>query len=165
MSPWRRYYWVRLHKEVSTPEQMKNVNAMIVNELHDAYEEFASALLEVEKESMRRQELLKRVKSMNFAKRLFLLYTPYNVRGWLYHTLFYMCIMPLIAGFGYVIYHYFQTRVWLENIPQEYLYVGIGLAVLAIIFHWLGRAAAKDMEERMATLERKTSPLGKSNSV
>lgn len=156
--------WVKLHKEVSNPEMMKRVNEMIEDELRDAYEEFASAMLEVEKESMRRQELMRRVRSMNFVKRLFLLYTPYNVRGWLYHTLFYMCVLPLVAGFGYVVYHYVQTSIWLEGVPQEYLYAGIGLGILAILFHWLGRSSARDMEQRMTTLERKTTPLGRSSA-
>jgi len=75
-----------------------------------------------------------------------------------------MCIFPLIVGFGLAFYDYTQNSAGIKEIQPEFLFVGIGLAVFAILFHWLGRAAAKDMEERMATLERKTSPLGKSSS-
>ena len=157
--------WHTLHKEVSNQEQLNRVRDVLTGELQDVYEEFAHALLEVDKESKRRHDLMMRVKNMSFVKKLFLLYTPYNVRGWLYHTFFYMCTLPLIAGFGLEIYEYFQTKTWFANVPQEFLLVGIGLAVGAIAFHWLGRAAARDTEQRMATLERKTTPLGKSSAV
>lgn len=157
--------WFNLHKEVSDTEKMNRVREIMSDELRDVYEEFAHALLEVDKESKKRHDLMVRVKNTNFVKRLFLLYTPYNVRGWLYHTFFYMCAMPLAAGFGIEIYNYFQTKVWFADVPQEILFAGIGLAVLAIVFHWLGRAAARDMEERMTSLERKTTPLGKSASA
>ncbi len=156
--------WFNLQKEIAEAEHMKRVREMMSDELRDMYEAYAHAMLEVEQESQRRQELMKRVKNMNFIKRLFLLYTPYNIRGWLFHTLFYMCIMPLLAFVGYMVYMYTQTQVWLAGVPVEYLFGGAGMAILAIIFHWLGRAAAKDMEHRMATLERKTTPLGKSAS-
>ena len=156
--------WFNLQKEIGEAEQMKRVREMVSDELRDMYEEFAHAILEVEKESRKRQELMQRVKNMNFIKRLFLLYTPYNVRGWLYHTLFYMCTMPLFAFIAFVVYTYTQTQTWFLGIPQEYLIGGAGVAVLAIIFHGLGRAAARDMEDRMATLERKTVPLGRSAS-
>jgi len=156
--------WLNLHKGVSNQEQRNRVRDVLTDELQDVYEEFAHALLEVDKESKKRHDLMVRVKNMSFVKRLFLLYTPYNVRGWLYHTLFYMCTLPIVAGFGFEFYTYFLTKTWFANVPDEYLFVGIGLAILAIVFHWLGRAAARDMEERMASLERKTTPLGKSAS-
>jgi hypothetical protein len=153
--------WYNLQKDVSDTEQMKRVREMVSEELREMYEEFANAMLDMEEETRKRQELILRVKGMNLVKRLFLLYTPYNIRGWLYHTLFYMCIMPLLVGLGYAIYTYFQTQTWFTNVPQEYWFIGAGIAVLAIIFHWLGRAAAKDMEQRMIALERKTTPLGR----
>ena len=156
--------WFNLHKEVSGQEQMVRVREVMEDELREAYEDFAHALLEVDKLSKQRQELMMRVKNMNFVKRLFLLYTPYNVRGWLYHTLFYMCTLPLVAGFGFEIYQYLLTKTWFAEVPQEFLFAGIGLAVGAIVFHWLGRAAARDTEARMMTLERKTMPLGRSAS-
>ena len=137
---------------------------MMAEELRDSYAEFANAILEVEKEAQQRQELMRRVKNMNFIKRLLLLYKPFNVRGWLYHALFYMCITPLFAGLALGVYNSYQTIPGLADITQEYLFVGIALAVLAIIFHWLGRASAKGIEENMAILDRKTSPLGKSAS-
>lgn len=156
--------WFNLHKEVSGQEQMLRVREVMADELREVYEDFAHALLEVDKISKQRHELMIRVKNMNLVKRLFLLYTPYNVRGWLYHTLFYMCALPLAAGFGFEVYKYFLTKTWFTDVPQEFLFAGIGLAVLAIVFHWLGRAAARDTEERMTTLERKTTPLGKSSA-
>ena len=157
--------WHNLHKEVSNQEQLNRVRDVLTGELQEVYEEFAHALLEVDKESKKRHDLMMRVKNMSFFKKLFLLYTPYNVRGWLYHTLFYMCTLPLVAGFGFEVYTYFLTKTWFANVPDEYLFVGIALAILAILFHWLGRAAARDMEERMTSLERKTTPLGKSSAA
>jgi hypothetical protein len=87
------------------------------------------------------------------------MYTPYNFGGWLYHTLFYMSLIPwaLVLGFG--VYQYVQTHVWFEN--QLYLYAGIALTVLIMLFRILGRGAAKSTEQRLATLERKTIPLGR----
>ena len=156
--------WFNLQKETAQPDHMQRVREVMSDELRDMFEEYAHAVLEVEQESRKRQELMQRVRSMNLFKRLFLLYTPYNVRGWLYHTLFYMCAMPLFAFIAFVVYTYTQNQSWFTGIPQEYLIGGAGVAVLAIIFHGLGRAAARDMEDRMATLERKTVPLGRSAS-
>jgi hypothetical protein len=157
--------WFNLYKEISDKEQLKRIKEMMSEELQDVYEEFAHALLDVGKESKKRHNLMMRVKAMSAVKRMFLLYTPYNVRGWLYHTLFYMCTLPLIGGFGNEIYQYFQTKAWFADVPQELLIAGIVLPIGAIAFHWLGRAAAKDTEERMATLEKKTIPLGRSASA
>ena len=157
--------WFNAQKEISDEEQLKRIQVMMADELRDIYTEFANAILEVEKEAQQRQELMQRVKNMNFIKRLLLLYKPFNVRGWLFHALFYMCVAPLLVSFGFVIYKYTQTQVWFKDIPVDYLYVGIGMAALAIVFHWLGRGSAKGVEENMAILDRKTSPLGKSASL
>ena len=155
--------WFNAQKEISDVEQLKRVQQMMTDELRDIYAEFANAILEVEREAQQRQELMRRVKSMNFMKRLLLLYKPFNVRGWLYHALFYMCITPLFVSLVLEIYNSDLTQRWSADIPQEFLFVGLGLlAMLAIIFHWLGRASAKGIEENMAILDRKTSPLGKS---
>lgn len=156
--------WFNLQKETAQPEHMQRVREVMSDELRDMFEEYAHATLEVEQESRRRQELMQRVRNMNFFKRLFLLYAPYNIRGWLYHTLFYMCVMPLLAFSAFVLYTYTQTQTWFTGVPQEYLFMGAGVALLAIVFHWLGRGAAREMEDRMATLERKTVPLGRSAS-
>ena len=123
--------WFKLHNEVSRKEQLDHVREVVSDELQEVYEEFAHALLEVDKESKKRHDLMMRVKNTNFVKKLFLLYTPYNVRGWLYHTLFYMCTLPLVAGFGFEIYKYLQTQTWFTDVPDEFLIVGIALAVLA----------------------------------
>lgn len=157
--------WFNLYKEISDQEQLKRVREMMSEELQDVYEEFAHSLLDVDKESKKRHNLMMRVKTMSAIKRMFLLYTPYNIRGWLYHTLFYMCTLPLVGGFGHEIYNFFITKTWFADVPQELLFAGILLPIGAIAFHWLGRAAARETEERMATLERKTTPLGKSASA
>lgn len=153
--------WFQLQKEVSGQEQLAKIKSMMTNELTDVYEEFAEALLEVEQESQERRELLTRVKSTNAFRRFFLLYTPYNTSGWLYHTLYYMSILPLLMILGYEVSRYLQTGLWFQNIPQESLYVGVILIVLVVLFRIFGRRAARSVEERMATLDRKTSPLTK----
>lgn len=153
--------WFLLQKEVNNQEQLSKIKGMMSSELTDIYEEFAEALLEVEKESMERRGLLARVKGTNGFRRFFLLYTPYNAGGWLYHTLYYMSILPLLMILGYEISQYLQSGVWFQNIPTEYLYVGGVLILLVLLFHGLARRAARAVEERMATLDRKTSPLSK----
>jgi hypothetical protein len=47
----------------------------------------------------------------------------------------------------------------LENIPQEYLYAGVALLALLLIFRSFGRMAAKEIEGRLATVARKNEPL------
>lgn len=153
--------WFQIQKEVNNQEQLARIKSMMSNELTDVYEEFAEALLEVEKESMERHELLSRVKSTNGFRRFFLLYTPYTTSGWLYHTLYYMSILPLLMILGYEIFKYLQSGLWFQNIPTEYLYVGGLLIFLVLLFRWFARRAARVVEERMATLDRKTSPLTK----
>jgi hypothetical protein len=70
-----------------------------------------------------------------------------------------MCILPLGVGVGYIVYQYLQTNTWMENIPQEYMYAGVALIALLLIFRWFGRMAAKEIEGRLATIARKTEPL------
>jgi hypothetical protein len=104
-------------------------------------------------------EQLSQIRNKTPLKRFLLIYQPYNTRGWLFHTLFYMSILPLVVGLGYVIFQFVQTQAWMQNIPQEYLYGDVALLSLMLIFRWLGRRAAKEIEERLATLARKTAPL------
>jgi hypothetical protein len=153
--------WFQLQKEINNQEQLLKIKGMMSNELTDIYEEFAEALLEVEKESLERRELLARVKRTNGFRRFFLLYTPYNTSGWLYHTLYYMSILPLFMIVGYEISKYLQSGAWFQNIPTEYLYVGGVLIFLVLLFRGFARRAATVVEDRMATLDRKTSPLSK----
>ena len=150
--------WFNLQKEVSSPEQLAQVKGVLSNELQDLYETFMDALLDSE-ELNRRHETITRYRNTTPLKRSLLIYQPYNTRGWLFHTLFYMSILPLAVGTGYVIFQFAQIQVWMENIPQEYLYAGIALLALIFIFRWLGRRAASEIEERVATLARKTAPL------
>jgi len=152
--------WYQLQKEVTKPEQMSGIKDMVSQELKDVYEDLADALVESDKLLQQRHELLARYRNMNGFRKFFLLYTPYNLSGWLYHTLFYMTLTPWLMFLGYEVYEYAQTRVLFDNEPN--LYVGIALTALVILFRMFGRGAAKSMEQRLATLERKTIPLGKS---
>lgn len=154
--------WYQLQKEVGKPDQMSGIKDMVSQELKDVYEDLADALVESDKLLQQRHELLERYRNMGGFRKFFLLYTPYNVGGWLYHTLFYMTLTPWLVLLGYEIYQYIQTQVWFEN--ELYLYVCIGLTVLVTLFRMFGRGAAKSTEQRLATLERKTIPLGKSVS-
>jgi len=154
--------WYQLQKEVSKPEQIDAIKDLVARDLTDVYEDLADALVESDQLSQERHELLERFKNMNGFRRFFLLYTPYNVGGWLYHTLYYMCLIPWLVWLGYEITQYVQTSIWFED--QLYLYAGIALTVLVVLFRMFGRSAAKSTEQRLATLERKTSPLSKSAS-
>jgi hypothetical protein len=151
--------WYNLQKEVSPPEQLSQIKGALSDELQEIYEALTEALLDSYNETNHRRELMGRFKKTNPLRRFLLLYSPYNTRGWLFHTLYYMSILPLVFGLGYVIYQYVQTNTWMENIPQEYLYGGMALITLLFIFRWFGRMAARDMEERLATMARKTVPL------
>jgi len=155
--------WYQLQKEVSGPDKMSTIKELVARDLTDVYEDLADALVESDKLSQERHELLMRFKNMNGFRRFFLLYTPYNVGGWLYHTLYYMSLIPWLLFVGYEIYQYVLTKIWFKD--PMYLYAGIGLTVLVILFRLFGRGAAKSTEQRLATLERKTSPLGKSTSA
>jgi hypothetical protein len=152
--------WYQLQREVSKPDQMSGIKDMVSQELKDVYEDLADALVESDRLLQQRHELLARYHNMNGFRKFFLLYTPYNIGGWLYHTLFYMTLMPWLVLLGYEVYQYVQTQVWFEN--ELYLYAGIGLTILVVLFRMFGRGAAKSTEQRLATLERKTIPLGKS---
>ena len=154
--------WYQLQKEVGKPDQMSGIKDMVSQELKDVYEDLADALVESDRLLQQRHELLERYRNMGGFRKFFLLYTPYNVGGWLYHTLFYMTLTPWLVLLGYEIYQYTQTQVWFEN--ELYLYACIGLTVLVTLFRIFGRGAAKSTEQRLATLERKTIPLGKSVS-
>lgn len=154
--------WYQLQKEVGKPDQMSGIKDMVSQELKDVYEDLADALVESDRLLQQRHELLERYRNMGGFRKFFLLYTPYNVGGWLYHTLFYMTLTPWLVLLGYEIYQYTQTQVWFEN--ELYLYACIGLTVLVTLFRMFGRGAAKSTEQRLATLERKTIPLGKSVS-
>jgi hypothetical protein len=147
-----------LQKEVSSPEQLSQIKKILSDELEDLYETFMDALLDSD-ELNRRHETISRYRNTTPLKRFLLIYQPYNASGWLFHTLFYMSILPILVGLGYVIFQFVQTQVWMENIPQEYLYAGAALLSLMFIFLWFGRRAANEIEVRFATLARKTAPL------
>jgi hypothetical protein len=151
--------WYNLQKEVSSAEQLSQIKETLSDELQEIYESLTEALLDSYNETNHRRELMSRYRKTTPLRRFLLMYSPYNTRGWLFHTLYYMCILPLVVGLGYVIYQFVQTRIWMENIPQEYLYAGGALIVLLFIFRWFGRIAARDVEDRLATLARKTVPL------
>ena len=150
--------WFNLQKEISSPDQLMQIKGAMSNELQELYETFMDALLDSD-ELNRRHETITRYKNTTPLKRFLLIYQPYNAKGWFFHTLFYMSVLPLVVGLGYVLFQYAQTRAWMESIPQEYMYAGVALFALLLIFRTLGRMAAKDVEGQLATVARKTAPL------
>lgn len=151
--------WFGLQKEVSTDDRLSHIKGVLSEELEDIYETFTEALLDTYSESNRRHDLISQYKRTNPLKRFFLFYAPYNAMGWLFHTLYYMCILPIALALGYIIYTYVQTKVWLVSVPQEYIMAGIALVLLLFVFRWFGRMSARDVEARIATIARKTAPL------
>jgi len=156
--------WYNLQKEVISPEQMPPIKNIIARDLNAVYKDLADALAESDMLSEERDELLMRFKKTSSFRRFFLLYAPYNIGGWLYHTLYYMCLIPWLVLLGYEVFQYVQTSKWDAGADNVYLYAGIALTVLVILFRMFGRGAAKSMEQRLTTVDRKTSPLGKSSS-
>lgn len=154
--------WYDLQKEVGPPDQMPKIKELVHDELNDSFEEMMDAFLDPEYEMNRRQELLIQYRNTSSLRRFLLLFPPYNLRGWFYHTLFYMSALPLIVALGYMLFSYDQTTTWMENLPQEYILIGIAFFALTGIFRSLGRQAAKDVEKRLAAVTQKTAPLQKS---
>ncbi len=154
--------WYQLKKDVSRPEQISDIQKMVARDLDEVYKHLAFALAESDILEQEQDELLERFKKMNAFRRFFLLYTPYNVSGWLYHTLYYMSLIPWLWLVGYEVYQYILTKVWFKD--QTYLYASIVLTILVILFRLFGRGAAKSREQQLATVNRKTNPLGKSTS-
>ena len=150
--------WFNLQKEVSSPEKMTQIKGVLTDELQELYETFMDALLDSD-ELNRRQETINRYRNTTPLKRFLLIYQPYNTKGWFFHTLFYMSILPLVVGVGYILFQYAQTRAWIESIPQEYMFAGVAFLALMLIFRSLGRMAAREIEGRLATVARKTAPL------
>jgi hypothetical protein len=150
--------WFNLQKEISSPEQLTQIKGALAGELQELYETFLDAMLDSD-ELNRRHETLNRYRNTTPLKRFLLIYHPYNARGWLFHTLFYMSILPLVVGIGYVLFQFAQTKIWMQNIPQEYLYAGVALLALMLLFRSFGRLVARDIEERLATVARKSVPL------
>ena len=101
--------WFNLQKEVSSPEKMGQIKGVLSDELQELYETFMDALLDSD-ELNRRQETINRYRNTTPFKRSLLIYQPYNIKGWFFHTLFYMSIFPLMVGIGYVLFQYIQTR-------------------------------------------------------
>lgn len=151
--------WYNLQKEVSTAQQLPQIKSTVFEELNDTFELFIDVVLDPDKETKQRQEALANYRKTNKFRRMLLLYVPYNVRGWIFHTGYYMCVLPLLAVVGYLIFNLVQQRSPLAGIPDlNLLMAGLAL-ILAIIFLILGRGAAKDIEIRMMKLEKKTTPL------
>ena len=151
--------WYNLQKEVTDPTQLSNVKKIVNNELGDVYELFMDVVLDPDKETKQRQEAIAKYRKTSKFRRFLLMYTPYNARGWIFHTLYYMCLLPVLAIIGHMIYNYILFSDILHGVPQEYPSYGVLIAILMIIFHWMGRGAAKDIEGRMVKLEQKTTPL------
>lgn len=151
--------WFNLQKDVCIPAQLPSIKLTLSDELNDVYELFMDAMLDADKESKQRREVINQYRKTSPFRRALLIYRPYNARGWIFHTLYYMCILPMLVTIGYIIYQFVQTRVWMAGLPDETLMVAGGALLLIIVFRFMGRDAAKGIEERMIKLDQKTSPL------
>lgn len=151
--------WYALQKEVSDPAQLNQIKKIMSEELNETYELFIDITLEPDEETKQRKTAMARYRSTNKMKRFFLLYTPYNARGWLFHTLYYMCALPLIAVVIYMVYGQIVYNDYLYGIPQENLIIAAVTVLFLLIFRSLGRNAARGIEERMGAFDRKTNPF------
>jgi 4-amino-4-deoxy-L-arabinose transferase-like glycosyltransferase len=150
--------WYNVQQQVGDPVHLPEIKKQLADELRDVYSDFTAALIDADNLTKQRDELIARVKNTNAFRRFFLLYAPYNAAGWLYHTLYYMVLIPLFVVIGIV---GFQYEIQNVQIDPLFLQIGVGLIILVLIFRSLGRRAAKPEEQRLATIDRKTSPLGR----
>lgn len=153
--------WYNLQKEVADASQMQHIKSAVSEELDDVYELFVDVVLDPDEDTKQRKAVMTKYRNTSKLRRFLLLYTPYNTRGWFFHTLYYMCTLPLLAAVIYMIYSQIKFNDFSHGIPPEnFIVAGITL-VLVVIFRMMGREAAKDIEQRMVKVEQKTMPFKK----
>jgi hypothetical protein len=150
--------WYNIQEKIGDSEQLLEIKSRLAEDLQDVYDDFTDALVEADNLTKQRKELIQRFKNTGSFRRYFLLYTPYSASGWVYHTLYYMCLFPFLVWVGIEIYQFLNNT----RSTNDLLYLGISLVLLVLLFRFLGRRAAIPVEERLATNIRKSIPRAKS---
>lgn len=150
--------WYNIQQQIGDPSHLPEIKRRLTEELRDVYSDFAAALVDVNDLTKEREEKIQRVRNTSAFRKYFLFYTPYNVWGWLYHTLYYMTLVPTLVLIGIVVYEYATQTV--SPAILYYQIAAVVLFILAGVFRVLGRQAAKPEEKRLTAIDRKTQPLG-----
>lgn len=151
--------WFHFQKEIVGAEQTGDYKETVKEELAEIFEEYNSAVLEVDKQSAIRKELYDRVKRTGPLKRAFLLYAPYNMRGWIFHTAYYMTALPFLVGTTFFLFDYFSSDITISELPVAVPLFAVFLGLTLLFIFWRqGRLAARATEEKMHKLESRTMP-------
>lgn len=142
--------WTKVQETLCSPEQFDEIKREVSNELVQINQTLCENLVEEEDEFVTFEE-------RNVLQRLFLLYTPRSVTGWVLHILFYMFVGILTAilisgsGLGY------GTRGWsIGYLIGEWIALS-PLVVLIFLFRWFAVRSDRATEKRMeAQRESKT---------
>ena len=138
--------WIKVQETLCSPEQFDEIKQEVSNELVQINRNLRENLVEEEDEFVTFEE-------RNSLQRLFLLYTPRSVSGWVFHIIFYMSLgglaAILISGFGLGV----GTRGWsVGYLIGEWIFLS-PLVLLIFLFRWLAvrsdRAADKKMEAQL----------------
>ena len=138
--------WIKVQETLCSPEQFDEIKQEVSKELVQINRNLRENLVEEEDEFVTFEE-------RNSLQRLFLLYTPRSVSGWVFHIIFYMSLgglaAILISGFGLGV----GTRGWsVGYLIGEWIFLS-PLVLLIFLFRWLAvrsdRAADKKMEAQL----------------
>ena len=138
--------WIKVQETLCSPEQFDEIKQEVSKELVQINRNLRKNLVEEEDEFVTFEE-------RNSLQRLFLLYTPRSVSGWVFHIIFYMSLgglaAILISGFGLGV----GTRGWsVGYLIGEWIFLS-PLVLLIFLFRWLAvrsdRAADKKMEAQL----------------
>ncbi len=68
--------WLALQEKTARAEQLPAIKGMVSEELNEVYEAFLEAVLEPDKETIRRKNMMAKARSINPFRRFFLIYLP-----------------------------------------------------------------------------------------
>ena len=142
--------WIKVQETLCSPEQFDEIKQEVSNELVQINRTLRENLVEEEDEFVTFEE-------RNVLQRLFLLYTPRSVTGWVFHIIFYMFLgiltAILISGLGLG----FGPQGWsIAQLIGAWI-VFSPLVVLVFLFRWFAVRSDRAAEERMeAQHESKT---------
>lgn len=66
--------WLALQEKTARAEQLPAIKGMVSEELNEVYEAFLEAVLEPDKETIRRKNMVAKARSINPFRRFFLIY-------------------------------------------------------------------------------------------
>ncbi len=142
--------WVKVQETLCSPEQFDEIKQEVSNELVQINRTLRENLVEEEDEFVTFEE-------RNVLQRLFLLYTPRNVPGWVFHIIFYMFFGILLAMLAFGLGLGIRADSWsTAQLIGEWIVLS-PLVVLIFLFRWFAVRSDRAAEEGMeAQHESKT---------